>query len=59
MKNIFLIGGGGFAIEIISYLFDIKKKTNQEFNILGIVDKDKSNEFFFISTSSIFGLIFT
>jgi len=47
MKNIFLIGGGGFAIEIISYLFDIKKKTNQEFNILGIVDKDKSNEFFF------------
>lgn len=47
MKNIFLIGGGGFALEIINYLLDITKKTNEEFNILGIVDKNKRNKFFF------------
>ena len=44
MKNLLIIGGGDFLIEIINYIKDISKFSKFKLNILGIVDSKKINK---------------
>jgi FlaA1/EpsC-like NDP-sugar epimerase len=39
MKNLLIIGAGGFGREVLQYIFDINK-IEKQFNILGFVDED-------------------
>ena len=44
MKNLLLIGGGSFSLEVSNYLNDYFNFIKKDFNVIGVVDKNKKNK---------------